>query len=77
MPSGGALDRDERVLNRFFNPAREKSHRVWGIFPAESHVPGDYLAVTNRRLLWITERNQNLLCALRIDREIGSPRECR
>jgi hypothetical protein len=54
-----ALGRDERVLHRFFNPTREKRYRVWGLFPVESHEPGDYLAVTNRRLLWITERSRN------------------
>jgi hypothetical protein len=54
-----ALDRDERVLIRFFNPTREKRRRVWGLFPIESHEPADYLAVTNRRVLWITERNRN------------------
>jgi hypothetical protein len=54
-----ALDRDERVLIRFFNPTRETERRAWGLFPVDSHQPGDYLAITNRRLLWITERNRD------------------
>jgi hypothetical protein len=54
-----ALDRDERVLTRFFNPTREKPRRGWGLFRVDSHEPGDYLAITNRRLLWITERNRD------------------
>lgn len=54
-----ALECDEWVWARFFNPTREKRYRVWGLFRVESHEPGDYLAVTNRRLLWITERNRD------------------
>ena len=54
-----ALDRHERVLIRFFNPTRETGRRAWGIFPVDSHEPGDYLAITNRRLIWITERNRD------------------
>lgn len=54
-----ALERDEQVLARFFSPSREKTYRAWEPFPVESSEPGDYLAITNRRLLWITERTPN------------------
>ena len=50
-----ALEREERVLARFFNPGRTRKHRAWGLFRVESREPGDYLAVTDRRLLWITD----------------------
>lgn len=53
-----ALIRDERVLVRFFSPTRQTRSRAWGILPIQSHDPADYMAVTNRRLLWITERNR-------------------
>jgi hypothetical protein len=54
-----ALERDEQVLARFFSPSYEKKYRAWGLFPAESREGGDYIAVTNFRLFWITERTQN------------------
>jgi hypothetical protein len=53
-----ALYSDERILTRLFHPVREIRHRSWGLFPVESHEPSDYLAVTNRRFLWITDRNR-------------------
>ena len=51
------LDAGERVLFRFFSPATKKSRRRW-IFRWESWVPGDLVALTNRRVLWITDRVQ-------------------
>jgi len=51
------LDAGERVLFRFFSPATKKIRRHW-IFRWESRVPGDLVALTNRRVLWITERVQ-------------------
>jgi len=54
-----ALERGEQVLARFFSPSYEKKYRAWGLFPVDSREDGDYIAVTNRRLFWITERNQN------------------
>jgi hypothetical protein len=51
------LDAGERVLLRFFSPATKKIRRRW-ILPWESRVPGDLVALTNRRVLWITERVQ-------------------
>jgi hypothetical protein len=49
------LDAGERVLFRFFSPATKKIRRHW-IFRWESRVPGDLVALTNRRVLWITDR---------------------
>ena len=54
----GALIPEERVLVRFFNATRQTRSRAWRILPIQSHDPADYLALTNRRLLWITERNR-------------------
>ena len=51
------LDAGERVLFRFFSPATKTIRRHW-IFPWESWVPGDLVALTNRRVLWITDRVQ-------------------
>jgi len=51
------LDAGERVLLRFFSPATKKIRRRW-IFPWQSRVPGDLVALTNRRVLWITDRVQ-------------------
>jgi hypothetical protein len=53
-----ALVPEERVLVRLFNATRQTRSRAWGILPIQSHDPADYLALTNRRLLWITERNR-------------------
>lgn len=53
-----ALLPEERVLVRFFSPTLPTTYRAWGVFPVHAHEPGDSLAVTNRRLLWITERHQ-------------------
>ena len=54
----GALMLDERIPLRFFNATRQTRSRAWGIVPIQSHAPADYLAITHRRLLWITERNR-------------------
>jgi len=54
----GALIPYERVLVRFFNATRQTRSRAWGILPIQSHDPADYLGLTNRRLLWMTERNR-------------------
>jgi hypothetical protein len=56
------LDAGERVLLRFFSPATKKIRRRW-IFPWESRVPGDLVVLTNRRVLWITERVQERYAA--------------
>ena len=51
------LDAGERLLFRFFSPATKKIRRHW-IFRWESRAPGDLVALTNRRVLWITDRVQ-------------------
>jgi hypothetical protein len=51
------LDAGERVLFRLFSPATRKIRRHW-IFRWESRAPGDLVALTNRRVLWITDRVQ-------------------
>jgi len=51
------LDAGERVLLRFFSPVTKKIRRHW-IFRWEWRAPGDLVALTNRRVLWITERVQ-------------------
>jgi hypothetical protein len=56
------LDAGERVLFRFFSPATKKIRRHW-IFRWESWVPGDLVALTNRRVLWITDRVQERYAA--------------
>jgi hypothetical protein len=53
-----ALYPDERFLVRFFIKTRSTHARAWGTFPTHCHEPGDYLAITQRRILWITERNR-------------------
>jgi hypothetical protein len=49
------LDAGERVLFRFFSPATKKIRKHW-IFRWESWVPGDLVVLTNRRVVWITDR---------------------
>jgi hypothetical protein len=51
------LDAGECVQFRFFSPATKKIRRHW-MFRWESWVPGDLVALTNRRVLWISERVQ-------------------
>ena len=53
-----ALERDEQILARFYSPSYEKQYGVWGLFSEESCEAGDYIAVTNLRLFWITRRSQ-------------------
>jgi hypothetical protein len=45
----------ERVLFQFFSPAAKGLTTRW-IFPWESWTASDLLAVTSRRVLWITDR---------------------
>ena len=50
-----ALRKDECVHARWFSPPFETSRR-WGPFRVRSEAAGDLLALTNKRLLWITDR---------------------
>ena len=54
-----ALERDEQILARFYSPSYEKQYGAWGLFSEESCEAGDYIAVTNLRLFWITKRSQD------------------
>jgi hypothetical protein len=51
----GALRKDERLCARWFSPPFEVSRR-WGPFRVHSKVAGDLVALTNKRVLWITDR---------------------
>jgi len=47
----------EPVRIQLFHPAR-RTIRRWGIVHRESWTPGDLLLATDRRLLWITDRDR-------------------
>jgi hypothetical protein len=46
---------DEEVLLQFFQPAQRRLRR-FGPIKRESWAPADLLAITDRRVLWITDR---------------------
>jgi hypothetical protein len=50
-----ALDRSEWVRARLFSPPFEASRR-WGPLRINSHAAGDLVALTSRRVVWITDR---------------------
>jgi hypothetical protein len=54
---GLELDPGETVLMRAFQPPREMPSRTW-LLPRHRWVAGDLLALTSRRLLWITDRER-------------------
>lgn len=49
------LDPDERLLARIFVAPRLEVRKNW-VFKTESWTPGEYLALTSRRVLWITDQ---------------------
>jgi hypothetical protein len=51
------LDTGEIVLMRVFQPPREVRFRSW-LLPRHRWMAGDLLALTGRRLLWITDRDR-------------------
>ena len=51
------LDSGESVLLRAFQPPSEVISRNW-LRPRHHWIPGDLLALTSRRLLWITDRER-------------------
>lgn len=53
----GALCPGEQILTRFFSRTRMSPSRILDGHPPYRNA-GDYLALTSRRLLWITERNR-------------------
>jgi hypothetical protein len=50
------LDPGERILTSFFSSPRQSVKRRW-LFDTHVSQPGDYLALTSRRILWITDRD--------------------
>jgi hypothetical protein len=50
------LDPGERVLVKFFSPPRQLIDKRW-FFETHSWQPGDYVGLTSRRILWITDRS--------------------
>lgn len=50
-------DSGEAVLMRVFQPPREVVSRTW-LLPRHHWLAGDLLALTSRRLLWITDRER-------------------
>jgi hypothetical protein len=51
------LDSGETVLMQFFRPPSEVKSRTWWL-PRRRWMAGDLLALTARRLLWITDRER-------------------
>ena len=51
------LDSGESVLMRVFQPPSEMISRNW-LLPRHYAIAGDLLALTSRRLLWITDRER-------------------
>jgi hypothetical protein len=51
------LDFGESVLLRTFQPPREVRSRNW-LLPRRHWIAGDLLALTSRRVLWITDRDR-------------------
>lgn len=51
------LDRGERAATQFFQPPRELKSKRW-LIPRHRLLAGDLLALTGRRLIWITDRDR-------------------
>ena len=51
------IDAGERVLVEFFSPAEKQNRRRW-VFRFDHWSPADLVCVTDRRLLWITDRHE-------------------
>jgi hypothetical protein len=51
------LDSGEIVLMHVFQPPRQVRSRGW-LLPSRHWIAGDLLALTDRRLLWITDRER-------------------
>jgi hypothetical protein len=50
------LDAGERVLVKFFSPPKQSIDNSWFI-ATHSWRPGDYVGLTSRRIIWITDRS--------------------
>jgi hypothetical protein len=53
------LDSGETVLTQIFQPLREVKSGSWRL-PRRRWIAGDLLALTGRRLLWITDRERGI-----------------
>jgi hypothetical protein len=51
------LDSGETIATQFFQPAKEVKSRWW-LDPRRRWMAGDLLALTGKRLLWITDRER-------------------
>ncbi len=51
------VDPDETITATVFQPPRALLYRRWPL-PRRRWIPGDLLALTGRRLLWITDRDR-------------------
>ena len=53
----GELDRDETARSLVFQPSRTIRRRRW-LLPTIQRTPSDLVALTGRRLLWISDRDR-------------------
>lgn len=51
------LDPGESTAAQFFQPAKEMKSNQW-LIPRRRRLPGDLLVSTDRRLIWITDRDR-------------------
>jgi hypothetical protein len=51
------LDPEERMLIRFFSPHIRTTRAHYWLFRCELHLPADYVGITDRRILWLTDRH--------------------
>lgn len=52
------LDPDESLLIRFFSPHRRAVERHHWFWHRDLSLPADYLALTTRRLIWLSDRHK-------------------
>jgi len=72
------LDRSEAVRSLLFQPPRESRGRRWFLTRVQ-RTPGDLVALTSRRLLWISDRYRasyapygTAASSIRLDRVVGT-----
>jgi hypothetical protein len=51
------LDPEERMLIRFFSPHIRTTQAHHWFFRRKLYLPADYVGITNRRILWLTDRH--------------------
>lgn len=59
MTESRELDPGERRLARIFIAPKLEERRSW-VFGTDSWTPGEYLAMTSRRILWISDRGNDV-----------------